>query len=162
IMLSPVIEAGFTFGSNPSALTAALQLPSLAAAEPERKGAFSKETQAEVERFALTDYLTTPAGPRPQGGASQTFYPRAAQVTGLPEDVVPRSRGFIGDAYVKRLRSAEGQTVSRYHAAFAVPDPFAEHEGSHGAAPLLDSLPRAYGAGYAAYARGELGFKTDM
>src|SRR5215472_13884954 len=74
IMLSPVIEGGLTFGSNRSALSAALQLPSLAAAELERKGAFSKETQAEVERFALTDYLTTLAGPRPQGDAAQNFY----------------------------------------------------------------------------------------
>src|SRR5437660_7407525 len=48
IMLSPVIEGGLTFGSNRSALSAALQLPSLAAAELERTGAFSKEAQAEV------------------------------------------------------------------------------------------------------------------
>ena len=162
IMLSPVIEGGLTFGSNRSALSAALQLPSLAAAELERKGAFSKETQAEVERFALTDYLTTLAGPRPQGDAAQNFYARVAKVTGLPEDVVTRSSGFIRDAYVKHLRSAEGKIVSRYDATFAVPDPFPEQEGAHGADPVLDSLTRAYGAAYAAYARDELGFKTDM
>src|SRR5262249_5028626 len=51
-MVSPVIEGGLTFGSNRSALSAALQLPSLAAAELERKGAFSKEALAQAERFA--------------------------------------------------------------------------------------------------------------
>src|SRR6266436_3365464 len=162
IMLSPVIEGGLTFGSNRSALSAALQLPSLAAAELERKGAFSKEAQAEVERFALTDYLTTLAGPRPQGDAARDFYARVAKLTGLPEDVVTRSRGFIRSAYIKHLRSAEGKIVSRYDATFAVPDPFPEQETARGADPVLDGLTRAYGAAFANYARDELGFKTEM
>ena len=161
-MLSPVIEGSLTFGSNRSALSAALQLPSLAAAELERKGAFSKEAQAQAERFALTDYLTTLAGPRPQGDAARTFYARIAEITGLPEDIVTRSRGFIRDAYVKHLRSAEGKVVSRYDATFAVPDPFPEQETARGGDPVLDGLTRAYGAAYAAYARDELGFKTEM
>ena len=29
-----------------------------------------------------------------------------AQMTGLPEDIVARSRGFIRDDYIKNLRSA--------------------------------------------------------
>ena len=161
-MVSPVIEGGLTFGSNRSALSAALQLPSLAAAELERKGAFSKEALAQAERFALTDYLTTLAGPRPQGDAARNFYARVAEITGLPEDVVTRSRGFIRDAYVKHLRSAEGKIVSRYDATFAVPDPFPEQETARGGDPVLDGLTRAYGAAFAAYARDELGFKTEM
>jgi carboxypeptidase C (cathepsin A) len=162
VMVSPLIEGGLTFGSNRSALSAALQLPSLAATELERKGTFSKEAQAEAERFALTDYLTTLAGPRPQGDAARTFYARVAAITGLPEDVVTRSRGFIRDAYVKHLRSGEGKIVSRYDATFAVPDPFPEQESARGGDPILDGLTRAYGAAYAAYARDELGFKTEM
>jgi carboxypeptidase C (cathepsin A) len=162
IMLSPVIEGALTFGTSRSALSAALQLPSLAAAELERKGAFSKEAQAQAERFALTDYLTGLAGPRPQGEAAREFYARVAKITGLPEDVVTRSRGFIRDAYVKHLRSGEGKVVSHYDVTFAVPDPFPEQESARGGDPVLDSLTRAYGAAYAAYARDELGFKTEM
>jgi carboxypeptidase C (cathepsin A) len=162
IMVSPVIEGSLTFGTSRSALSAALQLPSLAAAELERKGAFSKEAQAEAERFALTDYLTTLAGPAPQGDAARNFYGRVAKITGLPEDVVTRARGFIRDAYVKHLRSAEGKIVSHYDVTFAVPDPFPEQESARGGDPVLDSLTRAYGAAYAAYARDELGFKTEM
>jgi carboxypeptidase C (cathepsin A) len=162
IMVSPLIEGGLTFGSSRSALSAALQLPSLAAAELERKGAFSKQAQAEAERFALTDYLTTLAGPRPQGEAARDFYARVAKITGLAEDVVTRSRGFIRDAYVKHLRSGEGKIVSRYDATFAVLDPFPEQDSARGGDPVLDSLTRAYGAAYAAYARDELGFKTEM
>jgi carboxypeptidase C (cathepsin A) len=162
VMLSPLIEGGLILAGNRFALGAALQLPSLAAAELERKGTFSKEALAEAERFALTDYLTTLAGPRPKGDAAHDFYARVAQITGLPEDVVTSSRGFIRDAYVKRLRSAEGKIVSRYDATFAVPDPFPEQEAARGPDPLLDGLTRAYGGLYASYARDELGFKTEM
>ena len=162
VMVSPLIEGALTFGSSRFALGAALQLPSLAAAELERKGTFSKEALAEAEKFALTDYLTTLAGPRPTGDAARAFYARVAQISGLPEEVVTRSRGFIRDAYVKHLRSAEGKIVSRYDASFAAADPFPEQENARGPDPLLDSLTRAYGGAFATYARDELGFKTEM
>ena len=162
IMLSPLIEGALTFGSSRFALGAALQLPSLAAAELERQGKFSREALAEAEGFALTDYLTTLAGPRPTGEAARKFYARVAQITGLPEDTVARSRGFIRDAYVKHLRGAEGKIVSRYDATFAVADPYPEQDGARGPDPVLDGLTRAYGSLYSSYARDELGFKTEM
>ena len=162
IMLSPLIEGGLTFGGSRFALGAALQLPSLAAAELERKGAFNKVALAEAENFALSEYLSTLAGPRPKGDAAHNFYARVAQITGLPEDTVAKSRGFIRDAYVKHLRSAEGKIVSRYDATFAVADPYPEQEAARGPDPLLDGLTRAYGSLYSNYARDELSFKTEM
>jgi carboxypeptidase C (cathepsin A) len=162
VMVSPLIEGGLTFGGSRFALGAALQLPSLAAAELERKGSFTKEAQAEAERFALTDYLTALAGPRLSGDAARSFYQRVAQITGLPEEVVTRSRGFIRDAYLKHLRSGEGKIVSRYDATFAVADPFPEQETARGPDPLLDGLTRAYGGAFANYARDELGFKSEV
>jgi carboxypeptidase C (cathepsin A) len=161
IMLSPLIEGGLTFASR-FALGAALQLPSLAAAELERKGAFSRQALAEAEKFALTEYLTTLAGARPRADAARDFYARVAQMTGLPEDTVARSGGFIRDAYVKHLRSGEGKIVSRYDASYALPDPYPEQEAARGPDPLLEGITRAYGSLYASYAREELGFKTEM
>jgi hypothetical protein len=63
----------------------------LAAAELERKGTFSKEALADAEHFALTDYLTTLAGPPPQGEAAKTFYARVAKITGLPVDIIAQT-----------------------------------------------------------------------
>jgi carboxypeptidase C (cathepsin A) len=162
VMVSPMIEGSLIFGGTRFALGAALQLPSLAAAELERKGVFSKQAQAEAERFALTDYLTTLAGPPPQGEAAREFYGRVAAITGLPADVVTRLRGYIRDAFVKHLRSAERKIVSRYDATFAVPDPFPEQETARGPDPLLDGLTRVYGSAFATYARDELAFKTEL
>ena len=71
VMLSPMLEGWLTFGDDESALHAALQLPSLAAAELERKHAFTPAALAAAEKFAMTDYLTTLAGAPPQGDAGK-------------------------------------------------------------------------------------------
>ncbi len=162
VMVSPLIEAALMFGNTRFALGAALQLPSLAATELERKGMFSKEAQAEAEHFALTEYLTTLAGAPPTGEAAKAFYARVARVSGLPEELVTQQRGFIRDAYIKHLRSAERKIVSRYDASFAVADPYPDRDTASRSDPLLDGLTRAYGSAYATYAREELGFKTEM
>jgi carboxypeptidase C (cathepsin A) len=127
VMLSPLLAGWLTFGNDQSALRAALELPSLAAAELERKNAFNPQALAAAEKFAMTDYLTTLAGPAPQGEAAKAFYARVAQISGLPLETVTRERGFITDAYVKSLRA--GKVVSRYDATFAVDDPFPEQRG---------------------------------
>jgi carboxypeptidase C (cathepsin A) len=161
VMLSPLLEGWLTFGDSNSALRAALQLPSLAAAELERNNTYSAATLAAAEKFAMTDYLTTLAGPAPQGDAAKAFYARVAQVTGMPVDAVAKSRGFVADSFVKSLRS-DGKVVSRYDASFAVDDPFPELRGDRGNDPILDGVARAYGGAMASYARNELGFKTEM
>lgn len=162
IMLSPLMEGSFQFGNRAYALGAALQLPSLAAAELERQHAFTPAALAAAERFAMTDYLTTLAGPELEGNAAQAFYAKVAQMTGLPVDVVSKARGFIHGAYIKQLRAKEHEVVSPYDATFAAPDPFPESASDSGDDPILDGVTRAYGGAFANYARNELGFKTEM
>jgi carboxypeptidase C (cathepsin A) len=162
VMLSPLLEGWLTFGDDNSALHAALQLPSLAAAELERKHAFTPDALAAAEKFAMTDYLVTLAGPTPKGDAASTFYGRVAQMTGLPLDAVTQARGFAANAYVKTLRASDNKIVSRYDATFAVDDPYPERRSSRAPDPILDALSRAYGGAMASYARNELGFKTEM
>ncbi len=160
VMLSPFLEGWLTFGDDQSALRSALELPSLAAAELERKHAFSNEALAAAEKFAMTDYLTTLAGPAAQGGAADAFYERVAKLTGLPLDRVKKARGFLTDTFVKKLYS--DKIVSHYDATFAVDDPFPEQLSGHGPDPILDAVARAYGGAFASYARNELGYKTPM
>jgi len=162
VMLSPLLEGWLTFGDDQSALQAALQLPSLAAADLERKHAFSLDALATAEKFAMTDYLVTLAGARPKGEAATAFYERVAKVSGVPVDAVTQARGFAANAYVKTLRAADGKIVSRYDATFAVDDPFPERRSSRAPDPILDAVSRAYGGAMTSYARNELGFQTEM
>ncbi len=161
VMLSPLLEGALEFGGDRFALGAALQLPSMAAAELERTGTFSKEALAQAEHFALNDYLTTLAGPPPQGDAAKSFYARVAKMTGLPVDVVTRTRGYIRDDYVKHF-AGDHKMVSHYDVTFASDDPYPESLSPRGPDPILDGFIRAYGGAFAGYARDELGFKTEM
>jgi carboxypeptidase C (cathepsin A) len=162
VMVSPMIEGHLQFGGDRFALGAALALPSLAAAELERKGTFSPVALAQAEHFAMTDYLTTLAGPPPTGEAAHAFYGQVAQITGLPEDVIARERGFVRDAYVKNLRGADRKIVSHYDVTFATADPNPESASARGPDPILDGFIRAYGSAFVSYAHDELGFKTEM
>ena len=162
VALSPFLEAPLLFGTGKFALNAALQLPSLVAAELERKNTFSKDAVRSAEEFAMGDFLTALAGPTPSGPKADDFYGRVAQQTGLPIDIVRRSRGFVGDAFLKHLRESSRDVVSRYDATFAAPDPFPEADSARNEDPIIDGFTRAYGGQFASYARSELGFKTEM
>jgi carboxypeptidase C (cathepsin A) len=161
VMVSPLLEASFQWGSSQYALGAALHLPTLVATELERTKKFTPAALADAERFAMNEYLTTLAGRPPTGDKAKAFYGRIAEMTGLPIDVVTKSRGWIRDAYRQQLR-ANGQTVSSYDATFAVPDPYPESARRGGGDPILDGFTRALSGAFVGYARDELGFKTDM
>lgn len=161
VMISPMIEGRFLWGANDDPLTAALRLPSLAAAELERKRTFDPSLVDEAERFAMTDYLVSLAGPPLHGPSADAFYARVTALTGIPQQQVSRTRGFIGDIYTKQA-AGEGSIVSPYDAAHSVVDAYPEAATSQNDDPVLDGYTRAYGAAFAAYARDELGFKTDM
>ena len=162
VMLSPLLEGALQFGGDRFALGAAFQLPSLAAAKLERDGKFSPAALAQAEHFALTDYLTTLAGPPLQGDAAKAFYARVAGFTGISADALAQTRGFIRDAYVKNLNIGDGKIVSHYDATFASDDPYPETPVPRGPDPILDGMIRGYGSTFVSYARDELGFKTEM
>lgn len=162
VMVSPMLEGHFQFGGNDYALGAALTLPSLIATELEHKSADTPQAIAAGERFAMTEYLTALAGPPLQGDAAQSFYRKLADMTGLPVDVVTRSRGYVHDEYVKHHRARDGRIVSRYDASHAAMDPFPESAGAHGPDPGLDGFVRALGGLFVGYARDELKYKTDI
>ncbi|MGE7368680.1 S10 family peptidase [Neorhizobium sp. NPDC001467] len=160
VMLSPLLEGRF-LGNASDPLTAALQLPSLAAAEMERRGTFTPAGMNEAERFAMGPYLTSLAGPAPDDKAGDGLYSRLAGMTGLPKDAIARSRGFLGDIYAKHM-AGRGRVVSPYDAAYAVPDAYPEAPYGQNDDPILDGYTRAYGSAFAAYARNTLGFSTEM
>ncbi|MDR9774221.1 carboxypeptidase [Rhizobium hidalgonense] len=162
VMLSPLLEGQLMFNADEFPFGAALELPSLAAAELDRHNAFDEGKQREAEAFALGNYLTTLAGPPPTGADAAAFYGRIAKLTGIPEDIVSRNRGFLGNSFVKHSDAGSGAVTSPYDAAFATPDPYPESDYDRGDDAILDGFVRAYGGAFADYARNDLGFKTEM
>lgn len=162
VMVSPFLEGRLHFGGGRFALNAALLLPSIAAAELDRTDRFSADALEAVERFAMSDYLVTLAGPPPRGAAAQAFYARLAEMTGLPAEVVARTRGFIRDAYVNSSGGEAGELLSLYDATHRVPDPFPETLRNDGGDPVLDGYLQSLGGIFVGYAREELDFRTEM
>ena len=82
-------------------------------------------------------------------------------MTGLPVDTVTKSRGWVRNAYLSHLREKGliGQPVRRRRLRFPIPYPEAR-----GAAAIRCSTASAARCRepMSAYARDELGFKTDM
>ncbi|MCF3640583.1 carboxypeptidase [Rhizobium sp. TRM95111] len=160
VMVSPLIDARLLFGATSYPLGAALQFPSLAAAELEREDRFNLERLKEAEAFAMGDYLVTLAGRPPSGVAADDFHDRIARFTGIEKAEVARSRGFVGDLYA--AAAGDERIASPYDAGHSVPDPFPEERYVRGDDAVLDGYTRAYGAAFADYARNTLGFRTEM
>ncbi|WP_442417773.1 S10 family peptidase [Pararhizobium capsulatum] len=161
VMISPMIEGRFLWGADDDPLAAALQLPSLAAAYLERRNAFDPKLVNDAERFAMTDYLVSLAGPPLKGTSSDELYARVSALTGIPQQYVSGARGFVGDIYQKQSAGA-GRVVSPYDAGHSAVDAYPETATSQNDDPILDGFTRGYGAAFASYARDELGFRTDM
>lgn len=161
LMLSPLLDGRFLFGADDDPVSAALQLPSLAAAEFERKGTFTPEKLAEAERFAMSDYLVSLAGPPPSGAEADAFYQKVSELTGIPKNAVAQARGFVSGLYGKQS-GGEGRIVSPYDAAHTAADAYPGSTSNRNDDPVLDGYTRAYGAAFASYARNELGFDSQM
>ena len=124
VMVSPMLDTALQWAGASNALGAALHFPSLAAAELDRtKTLHDAEKMAEIERFALNDYLPDARRPAAAGERAAQFYGTLATMTGLPIEAVEKSRGYVRAPYLAQLR-AKGQVASSYDGAFLMPDPF--------------------------------------
>ena len=159
VMVSPMIEARLIFGATDYPLGAALQLPSIAAAELERKQAFDPRAVAEAEKFAMTDYLVTLAGSPPKGEQATAFFDKVAALTGVDRQAVEQTRGFVGDMLG---RTRDGSIASPYDAAYTRPDPYPETPAGRSDDAILDGYTRAYGSFFASYAQNELNYHCEM
>jgi carboxypeptidase C (cathepsin A) len=160
ILISPALELRLLGGDRLDLLPWALRLPSYAAVELAAQHALSPAALGDAEHFALGDYLVGLAAG--DGDRPKDFYSRIAKLIGLHEATVARWRGRIPPgAYAKARRRAEGEILSRYDATVAGADPepasaFAEDD------PLLDGTIAPFTRAFAAYARDELQFRTDL
>ncbi|MGV3549557.1 S10 family peptidase [Rhizobium sp.] len=159
VMVSPLIQSRLIFGATDYPLGAALQFPSIAAAELERKGVFDAKAIAEAERFAMTDYLVALAGAPLRGEAASAFYDKVARLTGVDRQAVERTRGFVGDRLTK---TADGSIASPYDAGYTVPDAHPESPAGRSDDAVLDGYTRAYGSFFASYAANELNYRCEM
>ena len=161
VMISPVLEFGLMSGSALDPLPWALRLPSYAAAQMGEKS-LEPGALADIEQFALHDYLVSLAAGPHDDAAAAPIYHKLAQLTGLDEGLIAGWRGRIPlDAYLRDVLRRDGRVVSRYDATVSLVDPNPWSEESR-EDPVLDGSIAPFTGAFIAYASDELGYKTEQ
>jgi carboxypeptidase C (cathepsin A) len=164
MLISPALEFMLVQPDEFEPLHWALELPSLAAVRLRSEGITGHSLQerlAEVERYALGDYLTALASGLEQGG--QLASQRVAEITGLPLELVQRNFARIPTGlFAREFARANGKVLSPYDGMIATADIAPESARIAGPDPVLDRSVPALTSAFVAYARDELNFRTDV
>ncbi len=160
VLVSPALDLSALHQTERDLLAAAFILPSYAATAAVYDAASTGGGLAEVERFALSDYLVGLAGLNGQPAASDPFIARVAQIAGVPPDIVRRYRGRIPrHIFAHEIRRNRGEAVSLYDSTIEAP---AGPEGGGGGDPVLQPAVAAYGTAFNSYLAEALGVHTDQ
>src|SRR5258708_7900267 len=138
-------------------------MPTYAATALEAAGKHSPEALADVERFAIGDYLIALAsGPR-DPAVARRIDDAVATYAGLPRELVERLHGRIPmNVFIKEFRRADGRVVSRYDGSVSVADPYPTSVTPRGGDAVLQNTIAPFTSGFVDYVRDELNFRTDL
>ncbi|MCL4766248.1 MAG: peptidase S10 [Hyphomicrobiaceae bacterium] len=162
VLVSPVLDFGGRRESHPPLAFVSL-LPSLAAAEMERRGEdVSRERLDEVEEYARGQYLNDlMRGPR-DAAALERVVTRVAQITGLPEVAVRRYGGRIGGrTYSEEVNRPNGKVASMYDASIRGLDPDPTSRRSRYRDPFTTALNAPMTSAMLELYGGKLNYRTE-
>ncbi len=162
VLISPALDVELLHPDITNALAGAFELPSYAAAAAVFSGSEAvAETARAAERFGLSDYLVGLAGLKGMPEPGDPFIARVARLIGLPDEVVRRARGRVRyQEFVRELRHAHGEVLSRYDATVARAAGANPRDDSAGD-PVLGPAVAAYTAAFDSYAPEALGYRTE-
>jgi carboxypeptidase C (cathepsin A) len=164
VLVSPALEFTFLRPDEFQPLHWALELPSLAAVRLAGEGVGGPALRArlaEVEHYALGDYLAALVGGLEEGGRLASR--RVAEFTGLPLSLVERNFARITTGlFVKEFARARGNVVSSYDGTIEAADIAPESSASRGPDPVLDRSVPVLTSAFVDYVRDELNFRTDI
>jgi carboxypeptidase C (cathepsin A) len=138
VLISPVLDFA-AFGGVNEPFTAAILLPTYAAAARERNGPVTREQLADAEQYAAGDYiLDYLRGPR-DAAAVARMADRVAALTGLDPALVRRLGGRIDkDTFLREYDRAHGKVGAVYDATLGAYDPEPASNEGHWLDPILD------------------------
>jgi carboxypeptidase C (cathepsin A) len=141
MLISPVLDFAGR-GSPFDPLAQATRLPSMAAAARAASGAaVSRESLAEVERYALGEYLVDLLRGERDTDAVARLSERVAALTGLDPALVRQRRGRLETGeFLRELHRGSQRVGSAYDATETRPDPFPAALVSRHPDPVLDGL----------------------
>ncbi|MBP1884767.1 S10 family peptidase [Sinorhizobium mexicanum] len=163
VLVSPALEFALLRPDEFDIVHLALELPSLAAVRLQHEGVTGRDLQnrlADVERYALGDYIVALASGLESGGRLASE--RVAAITGVPLEVVQRNFARISTGlFTKEFARTRASVLSPYDGMIETGD-IEPQSRAAGPDPVLDRSVSVLTSAFTAYVRDELGFRTDM
>ena len=161
VLISPVLDFA-AFGGVNEPFTAAILLPSYAAAARERNGPVTREQLADVEQYAGGDYiLDYLRGPR-DAAAVGRMVDRVTALTGLDPALVRRLGGRVDkDTFLREFDRAHGKVGAVYDATLGAYDPSPMASDSHWLDPVIDGFSAPLTSAMVDLYERKLGWKID-
>ncbi|SEN19915.1 S10 family peptidase [Nitrosomonas marina] len=168
ILISPVMDFGFLLGNDRSLWPWVSLLPSYAAAAAihQQNGQLvdyqadnPRASLADVERFAMTEYLAGLAG----GVNRPAWIEQAGNFAGLDRDILLRNHGRVRSGrFVKALLADRRRLLSLYDASITLLDPRPDVQSDVGRDFYLDQLNVPLISAMNHYIRENLNFKVAV
>jgi carboxypeptidase C (cathepsin A) len=159
VLVSPALEFSMLRANPYSLLPLALVLPSLAAAHIELRDGLDAPLEAvrEAEAFARAGYLVhLVSGAR----ADREIDRMLARFTGLPAETIARHHSRVSArTFTREYRKRTDRALSHYDAAVSAPLPRGSQSHFD---PILEGAVTVLAPAMTQYARGELGYRTDL
>ncbi len=141
VLVSPYLAPAAEGDGDLSPLPWMLTLPSIAAANLERKGKLTDAAMADIVTYTRTDYVTDLLKGRSDDQAIERIVTRVTELSGLDPTFVRRSGGRLEtQAYLREVFRSEGKLGSRYDSNVTMWDPFPYAPNQRTNDPLLDSI----------------------
>lgn len=163
IMVSPYLDPAS--GDDATALSPLpwmIDLPSMAAANLERRHSLTAAAMAEVEAYTRGDFARDLLRGRSDPEATGRIVQRVTELTGLDPALVRRLGGRVDTGtFLREIRRDEGKIGSVYDSNVTAFDPFPWSPQQRSNDPLLDALIAPTTSAAVDFMTREVGWKTD-
>jgi carboxypeptidase C (cathepsin A) len=141
VLVSPYLNPAFDDGGDVSPVPWIVTLPSIAAANLERRGKLTAEAMAPVIAYARGEYAVDLMKGRSDPQSLTRIVDRVSELTGLDKTFVRRAGGRIDiGAYLREVFREEGKLGSVYDSNVTSFDPFPFAPSQQSNDPLLESI----------------------
>lgn len=141
VLVSPYLNPSLDDNSDVSPMAWIMTLPSIAAANLERKGQLTDERMRSVIDYTRGDYAVALMKGRSDRSATEAMLSRVSELTGLDSSYVRRAGGRLEtQSYLREAYRNEGQLGSRYDPNVTAFDPFPNAPEQRANDPLLDGI----------------------
>ena len=163
VLVSPYLDPAS--GDDATALSPLpwmVALPSMAAANLERRHALTPEAMAQVEAYTRGDFARDLLRGRSDPEATARLVTQVTQLTGLDPALVQRMGGRVDTGtFLREVHRADGTIGSVYDSNVTAFDPFPWSSQQRSNDPILDALIAPTTSAMVDFVTREVGWKTD-